>query len=302
MERFFRFYYVKAKNGFEYQMRTLIYDSKFKACEETPKVIAWILFPSLLPTFFVKGCLFSLASAVGKPLKLDMATINKTRPSCARVKVLVDLLEELPKKVRMDIENEATGEVRTEWVKIQYDYLPKYYKSCKLQGHGDFECWKLHPELMVHDKEKNEAATNVNDTDKNKCPIMILSSGKVIGNVGEQWKELQDNPVKKGTVAAQVNVNATAQMNEGVGKELMLVENQPTEPMSTANKFALMENDAGNDVENEIDEYEVVILNRKLVQNVTSPTLTRKQSSKSPAKNLNPKAPAFNPNGNGIEK
>lgn len=47
-----------------------------------------------------------------------MAKINKTRPSYARVKVLVDLLAELPKKVRMYIQNEATGEVRTEWVRI----------------------------------------------------------------------------------------------------------------------------------------------------------------------------------------
>lgn len=95
----------------EYQMMILIYDAKFKACEESPKAMAWISFPSLLPTHFVKECLFSLASAVGKPLHLDMVTINKTRPSCARVKVLVDLLHNLPKKVRMDIENEATGEV-----------------------------------------------------------------------------------------------------------------------------------------------------------------------------------------------
>lgn len=110
--------------------------------------MAWISFPGLLPTFFVKECLFSIASAVGKPLHLDMATINKTRPSCARVKILVDLLADLPKKVRMDIEDEATREVRTKWVKINYDFLPKYCKQCKIQGHDQFECWQLHPELM----------------------------------------------------------------------------------------------------------------------------------------------------------
>lgn len=94
----------------EYQLRPLIYDSRFKAGEETPMAMAWISFPGLLPTFFVKECLFSLASAVGKPLHLDMAIINKIRPSCARVKVLVDLLVDHPKKVRMDIINEASGD------------------------------------------------------------------------------------------------------------------------------------------------------------------------------------------------
>lgn len=69
--------------------------------------MAWISFPTLLPTFFVKECLYSLAAVVGEPIQLDLATINKTRPSCARVKVMVDLLEEHPKSVQMDILNEA---------------------------------------------------------------------------------------------------------------------------------------------------------------------------------------------------
>lgn len=148
-------------------MRQLIYDAKFKAGEETPMAMAWILFPNLLPTYFVKECLFSLASAVGKPPHLDMETINKTRPSCARVKIHVDLLADLPKKVRMDIENEATGEVRTEWVKIQYDFMPKYCKECKLQGHDMIKYWRLHPELIEH-KDNEKQDTNVNVADNNK--------------------------------------------------------------------------------------------------------------------------------------
>ncbi|KAG5615463.1 hypothetical protein H5410_015287 [Solanum commersonii] len=54
--------------------------------------MTWISFSDLKPTYFVKEPLFSLATAVRKPLHLDMAIINKTRPNCARVKVQVDLL------------------------------------------------------------------------------------------------------------------------------------------------------------------------------------------------------------------
>lgn len=72
-------YYVNDSEGYSYQMRPSIYDSKFKIDEETSKAMTWISFPNLLPT--------SIASAVGRPLHLDLATINKTRPSCARVKV-----------------------------------------------------------------------------------------------------------------------------------------------------------------------------------------------------------------------
>uniref|UniRef100_A0A0V0GP10 Putative ovule protein n=1 Tax=Solanum chacoense TaxID=4108 RepID=A0A0V0GP10_SOLCH len=62
-------------------MRPLIYEVKFNAEKETTQAMAWISFPEL------KESIFSLASTVGKPLHLDVATINKTRPSCAKVKV-----------------------------------------------------------------------------------------------------------------------------------------------------------------------------------------------------------------------
>lgn len=50
-------YYLKAKDGYEYQIRPLIYDSKFNVNEETPMAMAWISFPNLLPTIFFKRML-----------------------------------------------------------------------------------------------------------------------------------------------------------------------------------------------------------------------------------------------------
>lgn len=235
-------YYVKDKNGYEYQLRPLIYDAKFKVGEETPKVMAWISFPNLLPTYFVKECLFSLASAVGKSLHLDMATINKTRPRCARVKVLVDLLAELPKTIRMDIDNESTGEVRIEWVKIQYDYLPKYCKECRLQGHDEVECWRLHPELMVHDKLKQSEGDNDEVKEKNKGPLMILSSGKVVGNIGGQWKEVRDIRLKNTGKQDDVQIKP--------GKEIVPANGLVSQKVHVLNKFAALEVEEGEQEEN----------------------------------------------------
>lgn len=39
--------------------------------------------------------------------------------------------------------------------------------------------------------------TKNNDNGKDKGPLMILTSGKVVGNVAEQWKKVRDNRVKK---------------------------------------------------------------------------------------------------------
>ncbi|KAH0743100.1 hypothetical protein KY290_031093 [Solanum tuberosum] len=116
---------------YSYFMRPLIYDVKFKVEVETTQAMTWISFPDQKPTYFVRGALFSLATVVGKPLHLDMATINKTRPSCARVKVQVYLLCDFPKHVEMEIINAAKKKSRLEKVKIQYYMLPKYCKQCK---------------------------------------------------------------------------------------------------------------------------------------------------------------------------
>lgn len=76
-----------------------------------------------------------------------MATINKTRPSCAKIKVQVDLSFDFPKFFEMEIVNEETKESRVEHVKIQYDMMPKYYNHCKVQGHAKQESRSVHPEI-----------------------------------------------------------------------------------------------------------------------------------------------------------
>ncbi|WMV47242.1 hypothetical protein MTR67_040627 [Solanum verrucosum] len=140
-------YYITDREGFTYPMRPLIYDEKFKVTEETTQAMAWISFPDLWPTFFRKESLFSLAAAIGKPIQLDNATINKTRPSCARVKVQVDLLGELPTMVELEITDPIKNTSRVEKVRVIYDMLPKYCKKCRLQSHNEEECRILHPEL-----------------------------------------------------------------------------------------------------------------------------------------------------------
>ncbi|KAH0639783.1 hypothetical protein KY285_036369 [Solanum tuberosum] len=73
----------------------------------TSTAIAGISFPSLPPNFFVKEAVFSLATAVGKPLQVDLATKNQTRPSCAKVKVEVDLLREFPKRINVGMRKKS---------------------------------------------------------------------------------------------------------------------------------------------------------------------------------------------------
>ncbi|XP_049378160.1 uncharacterized protein LOC125842928 [Solanum stenotomum] len=103
--------------------------------------------------------MFSLASAVDKPLQVNLATQNKTRPSCARVKVEVDLLGEFPKIINLGMRLKM-GEVKEKWIRNNYDYVPKYYKFCKLQGHNEKECVIIHPELYPKEENKEEETSD----------------------------------------------------------------------------------------------------------------------------------------------
>ncbi|KAH0636684.1 hypothetical protein KY289_036599 [Solanum tuberosum] len=74
-----------------------------------------------------------MASAVGQPLDVDRATYDKTRPSTARVKVEVNLLRILSKRIRVQFNDLVTGEITNVWQKIR----------CKHQGHREADCRTL---------------------------------------------------------------------------------------------------------------------------------------------------------------
>ncbi|KAG5605646.1 hypothetical protein H5410_027138 [Solanum commersonii] len=83
----------------------------------------------LLPSQRLSSPMILRFLVVGKPVQLDLMTINKTKPSYARVKVQVDIKGEFSKSVHMDIVNEATGKMRTEVIQIRYDYVTKDYEE-----------------------------------------------------------------------------------------------------------------------------------------------------------------------------
>lgn len=100
-----------------------------------------------------------------------MAMKNPTRSSYARVRVEVDLLKEFPKRINMGVRNKI-GKVREKQININYDYVPKYYKSCKIQGHNEHQCYVLHPELYpkksLKENEKEGKGANKGKGDGEK--------------------------------------------------------------------------------------------------------------------------------------
>lgn len=75
-------------------------------------------------------------------MALDMATKNQTRPNCAKVKVEVDLVSDLPKRIKINEEIDTRGELISKWIPIKIDFCPKNREIIKEQQIQDIESSK----------------------------------------------------------------------------------------------------------------------------------------------------------------
>ncbi|CAI9094743.1 OLC1v1030530C1 [Oldenlandia corymbosa var. corymbosa] len=85
-----------------FSLRILKWRQGFRFEEDLPIVPIWVSLFDLPIEFLNPEVIFSMATAMGKPLKVYSLTLNMTRSSVARFCVEVDLTKELPKSVKED--------------------------------------------------------------------------------------------------------------------------------------------------------------------------------------------------------
>ncbi|KAK4707150.1 hypothetical protein R3W88_033289 [Solanum pinnatisectum] len=138
-------------NGEQHMFRNFPWTQNFNPKEETSKALAWVSLLDLPPNLFARRPLLSIASAIGKPIAIDKATQDRTRPSTARVKVILDLMDKHPKRVRMHFLDEQSGKLVEHYQQVVFDNLPFYCTYCKHQGHEDDDC-----RLMIQKNKRGE--------------------------------------------------------------------------------------------------------------------------------------------------
>ncbi|KAG5587131.1 hypothetical protein H5410_047565 [Solanum commersonii] len=82
-----------------------------------------------------------------------------------------------------------TGEIKEKWITIKYDYILKYYKTCKQQGHSANECFVIHPEVYPKEVEKEndeKDAEELEKAQKGKDKIGETNGGYNIRGKGKQ--------------------------------------------------------------------------------------------------------------------
>ncbi|XP_059310758.1 uncharacterized protein LOC132062141 [Lycium ferocissimum] len=140
-------------NGKDHQIRIFPWTIGFNPKEETSRAAVWILFPNLSNDLFDKRSLLSIASAVGKPIFMDKATQLRSRPSKARVRVILNLLDKYPDHVRLQSVDKVTGRIIDKFQEVMYDNMPQYCTHCRHQGHDEKNCRLLIEKNVVVQKE-----------------------------------------------------------------------------------------------------------------------------------------------------
>ncbi|KAG5582894.1 hypothetical protein H5410_053521 [Solanum commersonii] len=152
-------------NGEEHQCRVFPWSIGYNPKEETTLAVVWISLPNLSPDLFAKKSLLSIASAVGKPIAIDKATQIKSRPITTRVKVILDLMEKLPNRIRVQFVDGKSDKLIEVFQEIVYDNLPLYCNYCKHQGHDEDSC-RL---ISKRNQNNKQIDDTIEDVDQSKA-------------------------------------------------------------------------------------------------------------------------------------
>lgn len=118
----------------------MLYDHYLAVSRWTPEFVSpeakvdcttvWIRFPGLNLVYYDESVLLALASAVGKPIKVDTNTLKVHRGRFARICVEIDLSQPVVGKVWVD----------GYWYKVSYEGLHIICSNCGCYGHLGRNC------------------------------------------------------------------------------------------------------------------------------------------------------------------
>ncbi|KAL0418816.1 UNVERIFIED_CONTAM: hypothetical protein Sradi_1295100 [Sesamum radiatum] len=117
-----------------FHMRVFKWSPSFDPQIESSISPVWIRLPSLPVHLFEKNALFTLASKIGKPLRMDEPTADLSRPDLARVCVELDVTAPKVQAVHLQIKGKTYRQ------QVIYENCPSYCSSCNNLGHDSSSC------------------------------------------------------------------------------------------------------------------------------------------------------------------
>ncbi|XP_020232532.1 uncharacterized protein LOC109812970 [Cajanus cajan] len=116
--------------------------------------LVWVRFPRLGMVFYDESVLLTIASAIGKPIKVDLNTLNMTRGRFARVCV----------EIRLDQPVVGKFNLNGIWYNVEYEGLHLLCASCGCYGHIMRNFSRTIPTQEQHSPSALDATTEGNKT------------------------------------------------------------------------------------------------------------------------------------------
>ncbi|KAI9073371.1 hypothetical protein K1719_044650 [Acacia pycnantha] len=136
--------------------------------ERIDSVVAWVRIPDLPAPFFDKKFLLNLGNSIGKAIRLDILTAQRSRGKFARLCVELDLTKPLVPEFYVE------GQV----LSVEYESLGSLCSKCGRVGHSHQGCEEFH-------KKGNESGMDLEEKG------VQVPRGEDTGGDGGKWKIVQ---------------------------------------------------------------------------------------------------------------
>ncbi|EOY25452.1 Uncharacterized protein TCM_016760 [Theobroma cacao] len=231
------------------KMRVFKWAPDFEAEKESAMVPVWISFPNLKAHLYEKSALLLIAKTVGKPLYVDEATANGSRPSVARVCVEYDCRKQPVEEIWIVIRNRETGAVTGGYSqRVEFARMPDYCGYCSHVGHKENEC------IVLGTKSKQLGYGNLQtrgkDTQARVLPSRTEDGEKTKSSTEGGKKTLQkeknmdkdktmcaEEPVKLNQRWQAVGRTGTSGVKDGQGREIMPEKDLDDARVQVSNSF-----------------------------------------------------------------
>ncbi|GAA0150427.1 hypothetical protein LIER_43098 [Lithospermum erythrorhizon] len=144
----------------QFPMRIFRWDEAFSPTKESVFAPVWIRIEGLPLYLFDAPSLWSIANAIGKPLRIDPYNLSRINLNSARICVELNVTAPLVDSIWITFEDDASSTILEGfWVKVFYDFVPHYCTGCFHIGHDVVVCKRLKEgALNAHiDQKEGEA-------------------------------------------------------------------------------------------------------------------------------------------------
>ncbi|KAL0291046.1 UNVERIFIED_CONTAM: hypothetical protein Scaly_2651500 [Sesamum calycinum] len=211
-EDFSRIWLIGERTFDSFHMRVFKWTPNFDPQIESPIAPVWIRLPALPVHLFEKNALFTLATKIGKPLRMDEPTADLSGPDLARVCVEIDVTSPKFQVVHLQIEGKTYRQ------QVIYENCRPYCTSCNHLGHEITNC------ILIHNNDKRQVDMDsklIGDHPSNKEDTRDL---RELINHKRKGKNVVTNLTNTASPSANVGQNAENSLNVADNKHVDVTE------------------------------------------------------------------------------